>query len=139
MMKTDGVGRSQTVADSDGLGAYLESYLTGIKTFHGGSKPFDSEYSSLKDECAYKLAEAINNRWLQIICTKEQEQAIMEELQLLMADNVDNDKGKKRIVSKERMKQIIQRSPDYLDMLIMGMYAEVRPQNAGIRRISYKS
>ncbi len=139
LMKTDGVGRSQTVADSDGLGAYLESYLTGIKTFHGGSKPFDSTYSSLKDECAYKLAEAINNRWLQIICTKEQEQAIMEELQLLMADNVDNDKGKKRIISKERMKQIIQRSPDYLDMLIMGMYAEVRPQNAGIRRISYKS
>lgn len=139
LMKSDGVGRSQTVADSDGLGAYLESYLTGIKTFHGGSKPFDSTYGSLKDECAYKLAEVINNREILIVCqNKEQEEAITEELQLLMNADVDNDKGKKRIISKERMKQIIQRSPDYLDMLIMGMFFWVKKQPIGVHRISYK-
>ncbi|MDR1544946.1 MAG: phage terminase large subunit [Prevotellaceae bacterium] len=137
LMQTYGVGRSQTVADSDGLGAYLESYLTGIKTFHGGGRPYRDTYASIKDECAYKLAEVINNRELQIICTKEQEQFITEELQLLMAADVDNDKGKKRIISKERMKEIIQHSPDYLDMLIMGMLYEVKPMASGIKKISF--
>jgi phage terminase large subunit len=37
MLKKD-IGRSQTVADSDGLGAYLESYLTGIKSFTAAHK-----------------------------------------------------------------------------------------------------
>jgi len=122
------VGRSQTVADSDGLGNYLESYLVGIKTFRGGASPFNKDiYASLKDECAYKLAEVINSRELSIICTKEQEQKILEELPLLMCANVDDDKGKKRIISKDVMKEKIQRSPDYLDMLIMGMMLFLAP------------
>ena len=32
-----GVRRSNIIADSDGLGQYLDSYLEGIKTFHGGA------------------------------------------------------------------------------------------------------
>jgi hypothetical protein len=128
IMAENGVGRSQTIADSDGLGAYLESYLNGIKTFHAGARAVDNEnYASLKDECAYKLAESINNRELQIICTKEQEQRLLEELPLLMRANIDDDKGKKRIISKEVMKERLQHSPDYLDMLIMGMLPHVAP------------
>jgi hypothetical protein len=128
LIQQNAVGRSQTIADSDGIGAYLESYLNGIKTFHGGAKAIDSNtYASLKDECAYKLAERINNRQLQIICTKEQEQRILQELPLLVNANIDDDKGKKRIIPKDRMKQILGRSPDYLDMLIMGMYFDIKP------------
>ncbi|MDR1562267.1 MAG: phage terminase large subunit [Dysgonamonadaceae bacterium] len=122
LMQKNGVGHSQTVADSDGLGAYLNSYIEGIKTFHGGATALNPDlYASIKDECAFKLAEKINNRELQIICNEEQKQLIIEELQLLINANIDDDKAKKRIISKERMKEIIQRSPDYLDMLLMGM------------------
>ncbi len=138
LMSIHGVGRSQTVADSDGLGSYLESYLNGIKTFHGGARAIDSDtYASLKDECAFKLAEVINNRELQIVCTKEQEAAIMEELPLLMNANIDDDKSKKKIITKEVMKSRLQRSPDYLDMLIMGMLFLIKPVSKGIRKISY--
>ena len=137
LMKKDGVGRSQTVADSDGLGAYLESYLNGIKEFHGGSKAEDSQYLNLKSECGYKLAEKINKREIRIICTKEQEEAIKDELMLLKADNLDSDTQKKRIISKEAMKAILGHSPDYLDMLIMGMYYEIKPQSKGIKKISF--
>ncbi|MFV0392412.1 MAG: phage terminase large subunit [Paludibacteraceae bacterium] len=137
LMETDGVGRSQTVADSDGLGAYLESYINGIKEFHGGATAIDKDtYANLKSECAYKLAEKIINRELKIICTKEQEEIIKEELMILKAENVDTDL-KKRIISKDKMKAILGHSPDYLDMLIMGMYFEVKPQSKGIRRVSY--
>ena len=128
LMKLRGVGRSQTVADSDGLGAYLESYLNGIKEFHGGATATDRKtYFNLKSECAYKLAEKIMKRELRIICTEEQAEKIKEELMLLKAENIDTDTAKKRIISKEKMKEIIGRSPDYLDILIMGMYFEVKP------------
>lgn len=138
LMQTDGVGRSRTVADSDGLGAYLESYIEGIKEFHGGATAIESTiYANLKSECAYKLAELINKREIRIICAREQEEAIKEELMMLKGENPDSDTQKKRIISKDAMKAILGRSPDYLDMLIMGMYFEVKPVSKGIRKISY--
>jgi phage terminase large subunit len=55
LMVTRGVGRSQTVVDSDGLGNYLESYLVGIKEFRGGGKASsDKEYANIKAECGYQ-------------------------------------------------------------------------------------
>lgn len=143
MIKT-GTSRSNTVVDSDGLGNYLVSYLEGIKEFHGGAKAFNKvknssanefgveqevEYANLKTECAYKLAEVINNREMKIICTPEQKQKIIEEIGILKADSVDKDESKKRIIDKKLMKELLSRSPDFLDMLIMLMYFEVMPVN----------
>lgn len=129
LMRQKKVGHSQTIADSDGLGAYLESYLTGIKEFHGGAQPINKdEYGNLKSECAYQLASFINNREIKIICTPEQREVITEELGVLKADNVNADEKKKKIINKEKMKEILGHSPDYLDMLIMGMYFHVQPQ-----------
>lgn len=131
------VGRSRIVADSDGLGAYLADYLQGIKEFHGGAAAFDSAtFANLKAECAYKLAERINNRQLHIVCTKEQEERIKDELMMLIAENSISDTSKKRLLSKEKMKQLIGHSPDYLDALLMGMYFDIRPAAQGIRRVS---
>lgn len=128
VMQEDGVGRSQTVVDSDGLGAYLESYLNGIKEFHGGAKAYNSEeFANLKSECGYKLAEVVNKREIKIICTPEQRQAIIEELGVLKSDSVDDDEKKKRILKKDKMKQLLGRSPDYLDMLLMRMIFLVKP------------
>ena len=56
------IGHSQTVVDSDGMGAYLESYLTRIKEFHGGTRRWVKEFADLKSECGYKLAEVINGQ-----------------------------------------------------------------------------
>jgi len=129
LIEKDGVGRSQTIADSDGLGAYLESYIQGIKEFHGGAPAFDNAlYANLKSECGYKLAEKINNRELKIICTVEQQEIIKEELMTLKEDSQISDTQKKRIISKDLMKKILGHSPDYLDMLIMGMYFELFPE-----------
>lgn len=121
-----GVPRSKTVADSDGMGNYLESYLNGIKEFHGGASAVDkTEYANLKAECAYKLAELVNKREILITCTLEQKQKIIEEMAVLKAESVDKDEGKKRIIKKEMQKELLGRSPDFLDMLIMRMYFEI--------------
>lgn len=137
LMDRDGIGRSMTVADSDGLGAYLESYLNGIKEFHGGASAISTDFANLKSECAYKLAEKINKREIKIICTEEQTERIKDELMCLKGDNIGSDTQKKRLISKEAMKGILGHSPDYLDMLIMGMYYEVKPVSKGIRKISF--
>lgn len=122
------VGNSNIVADADGLGAYLESYIKNIKTFHGGASPVDKlKYGNLKDECAYKLAELINKRMIRIICSSEQEEAIKEELSIcLKADSLTTDK--KKIIKKDAMKVLLGRSPDYLDMLLMKMSFHLKPK-----------
>lgn len=122
-----GVPRSRTVADSDGMGSYLASYLNGIKEFHGNGKAIDAEFANIKAECAYKLAEKINKREIYIICSDEQRTRIIEELSVLKADSVSNDEQRKRIIKKDIMKELLGRSPDYLDMLIMRMIFEVQP------------
>lgn len=123
LMQAKEIGRSQTVADSDGLGAYLESYLTGIKEFHGGATAVDKEeYANLKSQCAYELASRINNREIFIQCNSQQKEIIIEELGVLKADNVNADERKKKIISKDKMKELLGHSPDYLDMLLMRMF-----------------
>lgn len=123
-----GVPRSKTVADSDGMGSYLVSYLEGIKEFHGGAAAINkTEYANLKAECAYKLAELVNKREIYIICPDDVRQLMIEEMSVLKADSVDKDEGKKRIIKKEMQKELLGRSPDFLDWLIMRMYFVVQP------------
>jgi phage terminase large subunit len=139
VMEKKKIGRSQTVADSDGLGSYLESYLEGIREFHGGAQAISLmkdpttgkpviEYGNLKSQCAYELAARINSREILINCTPEQKEIIIEELGVLKADNVDADERKKKIISKEKMKEILGHSPDYLDMLLMRMIFILKPK-----------
>ena len=117
------IGNTNIIADSDGLGNYLESYIRNITQFRGGARASNPDvYYNLKSECAWNLAKAINTRDIYIICSKEQEDRIKEEVSIcLKRSNIDNDLQKKRIIPKEKMKEFLGRSPDYLDMLLMGM------------------
>lgn len=123
-----GVGNSNIVADSDGLGAYLESYIKNIKSFHGGARAIDKDnFDNIKSECAFKLAEFINNREIRVICTPTQEELIKKEISVcLKRDNLDVDK--KKLIKKDKMKELLGHSPDYLDMLIMKMVFHISNQ-----------
>lgn len=120
------VGNSRIVADSDGLGNYLESYIKNIISFHGGAKAKDKKnYVNLKSECGFMLAKKINKRQIFIQCSPQQEEEIKKEVSMcLKRDNLDKDETKKRLIPKAKMKEYLGRSPDYLDMLLMGMYFE---------------
>jgi hypothetical protein len=122
-----GVPNSHIVADSDGMGSYLSSYIKNIKTFNGGGKPTDPQYANIKTQCAYLLAEKINKRELKIICTTDQQERIVNELsQCLMRDNLYNDISKKKIISKDIVKVKLGRSPDMFDMLMMFSIFELK-------------
>lgn len=126
------VPHSMTVVDADGLGSYLSSYVRGIVEFHGGAAAYASDkFANIKSECGFKLAEIINQRQIHIICTEEQRKRATEELECLRVANLNADTRKLALVSKEEMKAIIGRSPDILDMLIMGMIYHVRPVYTG--------
>lgn len=126
-----GVPNSRIVADSDGLGQYLSAYIKNIYTFHGGASAKNKkDFVNLKAECAFKLAELINNREIYIQCSTEQRDRLMNELSVcLKRDNVDNDTQKKKLISKDKMKSLLGHSPDYMDMLIMRMVYLVKPNN----------
>lgn len=127
-----GIPRSMTVVDADGLGSYLSSYVRGIVEFHGGGTAYDTDkYANIKSECAFKLAEVINQRQIHIICTEEQRKRATEELECIRVADLNADTRKLSIISKDEMKALIGRSPDILDMLIMGMIYHVRPVYTG--------
>lgn len=131
MVKHD-VPRSLTIVDADGTGSFLESYLNGIKEFHGGGTPLDKErYVNLRAECYFKLAEMINSRKIRVVCTTEQREKIMDELGALKQADIDNDTSKKGIIKKEEMKKILGHSPDYMDALMMSMYFRRSKPTAG--------
>jgi len=127
LKNTEKVGNSKIIADSDGLGAYLDSYIRNIKAFHGGASANNkNEFVNFKSECGFKLAEKIQNREIKIICSKDQEERIKTEISVcLKRHNMDKDETKKRLIPKDKMKELLGHSPDYLDMLLMGMYFEI--------------
>lgn len=133
--ESEHIGRSQIVADSDGLGAYLSSYVRGIVEFHNGAKADDVKYANLKSQCAYKLAECINNRTLRIECSEEVQERVKSELMMLIAKDV-SDTSKLALISKDEMKKYLGHSPDYLDSLIYGMYYHLKNKQ-GSRRIGW--
>lgn len=123
LIRNHGVYNSRVVADADGLGNYLESYIKNIKPFRGNKRAMNfKDYDNIKSECAWKLAEMINKREIRIICTPKQEEAIKQELAVcLKRDNLDSDDQKKKLVKKPQMKRELGRSPDYFDNLLMKM------------------
>jgi hypothetical protein len=69
----------------------------------------------------------INNRQLKIVCNPDQEEAIKQELSIcLKRDNINTDK--KKLIKKDKMKELLGHSPDYMDMLLMGMVFDLAPK-----------
>lgn len=121
-----GIPVFDTIVDEDGMGGGVVDNCH-IKGFVNNSKAFNSNYQNLKTECGYKLAETMNEDKIYIECEmpEHEKQIIREELGQLKTYDSDKD-NKLRILPKEKVKENIGRSPDWLDVFIMRMYYEVR-------------
>jgi len=123
------VPMSNVIADEDGVGGGVIDILN-CKGFVNNSKPFNEndvqvQYNNLKSQCYFHLSKLINENKLFISSyTTEQKEAIIQELEQVKRNNIDKD-GKLSILPKEKVKEIIGRSPDYADALMMRMYFEV--------------
>jgi hypothetical protein len=120
------------IADEDGVGGGVVDIL-GCKGFVNGSKALEEErkqvqYANLKTQCYFKLAEKINNG--QIYLTKpfaNISEKLIQELEQVKRDKLDQD-GKLILMSKEKVKEAIGRSPDFSDALMMRVWFDIAPR-----------
>ena len=114
------------IADEDGVGGGVVDILR-CKGFVNNSKAMLVEnqivqYQNLKTQCYFKLAEMIQNGEIYVDCKDGTIiDELSKELEQVKRDKIDSD-GKLRILPKEKVKELIGRSPDYSDALMMRMY-----------------
>ena len=113
---------SDIVVDEDGVGGGVVDHLR-CNGFVNNSKPLNSNYQNLKTECGYKLAEMSSQIYIKCDLPNVEIEKIKQELSMLKTFESDKD-GKLRIMPKEKIKEYIGRSPDWLDVFIMRMYFE---------------
>lgn len=136
-----GIGTSDVLVDEDGMGAGIVDFLK-FKGFVNNSRalpapngpvddkghPIPENYDNLKSQCYFRLADRINKNGLYLECESEEvKQWIIEELEQVKQKEVDTDK-KKGVVPKEKVKEIIGRSPDFSDTIMMREYYELKPK-----------
>lgn len=126
------IPQSRIVYDDDGVGAFIDGFIKGARSFNGGTKARRGQnYKNLRSQCYFKFSERVNQDGLyisqdvakKIVQGKTIEQHIMDERRAIKRHKPDND-GKLTVIPKEQMKNIIGHSPDFMDMLMMREYFE---------------
>lgn len=123
---------SRILIDEDGIGGGVLDILRGAKGFVANTAPFEianqkENFTNLKSQCAYKLADLINNHGIAISCSDVKiRDSIIEDLKTLKRKDPDKN-TKLAIIPKDQMKELLGRSPDFMDAMIMRMYFEIKP------------
>ena len=129
-----GVGVSDVIVDEDGVGGGLVDFLK-YKGFANNSSPLPSpknpmykqNFDNLKSQCSYGMADIVNQNLLYLKSVDESVKAlIIEEMELVKQKSVDNDL-KRGVVPKEKVKEILGRSPDFWDSIMMRYWFELKP------------
>ncbi len=127
---------NRVVIDQDGVGGGLVDHLPGVWAFVNAGRPieeFDDDnrykeqetdrysYKNLRAQCYDRLADSINEG--QIGCypdvSPEVRNWIIEELECIRRKDVEDNEKKFQVIGKEDIKDIIGRSPDFADSLMM--------------------
>ena len=129
-MAYEHVPRSQVIIDEDGIGGGIVDEMIGVKGFVNNSRPLESEFSrdkhnfmNLKSQCYFFLAQMVNENKISIysdIPIKYKE-LIIEDLEQIKRKDADKD-GKLAVIPKEEMKEILGRSTDIGDAIMMRMW-----------------
>ena len=123
---------SHAIIDEDGVGGGVLDHIRGAKGFMANRVPFlnrftgkPDNFNSLKSQCSFVLADYVNNHKLAIkIDNVDIRQNLIEELEAIKAKDQVIE-GKIAIESKDKIKEMIGRSPDIADAVMMRMYFEL--------------
>jgi len=126
--RKNNIPRSKIVIDEDGVGGGLTDILKA-KGFINNSRPIkekgkDTNFANLKSQCYFRLAEYVNSSKIFVSCNEQNKQTLIEELEVVRRKDADKD-GKVAVEGKDRVKELIGRSPDISDALMMRMYFEI--------------
>ncbi|WP_417351316.1 phage terminase large subunit [Flavobacterium alkalisoli] len=129
-----GIAPTNTIADEDGVGGGVVDFLK-CKGFVNNSSPLEvrennvyvkPNYDNLKSQCSIKMAEMIVNRQAGEVCDNHHvQQTVTEEMEQVKLKDIDRD-GKQGIIPKERVKELIGRSPDEWDSIMMRYWFALR-------------
>jgi hypothetical protein len=132
LLRSEKIPYSCAIADEDGVGGGVVDILK-IKGFVNNSSPLDNpktfqkeNYQNLKTQCYYMLADKVNKREIAVRCDDAAErERTEEELEQIKTKDADKD-GVLKIVPKEEVKELIGRSPDNSDGIMMRMWFELK-------------
>ena len=128
------VNIQNTVVDEDGVGGGVKDILR-CRGFVNNSRPIkvrgkEENFANLKTQCYWKLAEMVNMNELYVRCDQEIKKLLTQELEWVRLPK-EIDISKINLLSKDKVKEQLGRSPDYSDALMMRMLYEVNP-NRGV-------
>ena len=130
--KKHSVQRSHIAYDADGLGTFLQGYLKGAVPFHNGSAPIKEagqavDYRNLKSQCYFIFAKRADSGgyWIDSEAADDYRDKITEDLQAIK-ERIKGSENKVEIINKDEVKEIIGRSPDFSDMLMMREVFELK-------------
>lgn len=158
----EGVQMDNVLIDEDGIGGGVVDALRGVKGFVGNSRPFElnkssfghnikpSNFSNLRSQCYFKLSDYVNEHKISINIIKFETNIpgytletaisdIIEELDVIQRKDNSVEDYKLAIIPKDDMKEILGRSPDFADMLMMRMWFEFKePTQSQVRAIQFR-
>ena len=141
---------SNIMIDEDGIGGALVDGMIGVRGFVANSIPlltktqirakilrainnFDgalrTNFKNLKSQCAFKLAELINEHKIAFSVPEYRNEIIEDLTALLRQKNIDSD-GKLQIRPKDEVKEDIGRSPDIGDPIIYRAWFELKKESS---------
>ena len=121
MQRRHRVPNSNVTFDADGVGSYIRGHIPGAKPFVNNSVALKGEnFKNLKTQCYFKFAELVQagEIYIEPLAAVEPKirETIIEELEQVKRDPGTDD-GKLKLVTKDKIKDTIGRSPDYADAL----------------------
>lgn len=129
LAKEHGVFGQNIVFDAHGVGNFLKGFFRTAYDFRTQSAPISDgdvkvDFANLRTQCAFKLAEKVRNHSIFISTAGFEREMIIQEL-LAHKKTGENGQGKLTITTKESVKNLLRRSPDYFDMILMRMVFEL--------------
>lgn len=136
-----GIGKSDILVDEDGVGGGIVDFYK-CKGFVNNARAIPSpdaqldrkgnqipeNFDHVKSQCYFRLAKRVNENGIFIDCDDpEVKQLIIEELEQVKQKALDSDM-KKGVVPKDEVKELLGRSPDFSDTLMMREYFELIPK-----------
>lgn len=133
------IGKSDVLCDEDGLGGGVVDYekfkgfVNNSSALPSPDAPYNDKgqqekenYDNLKSQCSFRMADRINKNGLYLICSEEIRELIIEEMEQVKQKALDTDL-KKGVLPKDKVKEILGRSPDFWDAIMMREWFELKP------------
>lgn len=134
-------GHSDILVDEDGVGGGIVDFYK-CKGFVNNSSPLPSpdapygddgkqpkeNFDNLKSQCYYRYAKRVNDNGVYLDCDDTEIRAlIIEEHEVIKQRNMDSDL-KRGVIPKDEMKELLGRSPDFADTMMMRELFELQPK-----------